>query len=122
MVADDVIRAQLKRTLEKTSFPTLGSKYEGKVRDCYSRDGKRIIVVSDRISAFDVVLGTIPFKGQVLNQLAAYWFDLTSAIAPNHVLAVPDPCVTIAREGQPLPVEFVMRGYLTGVTPTSIWY
>ncbi|HXU81156.1 MAG TPA: phosphoribosylaminoimidazolesuccinocarboxamide synthase [Polyangia bacterium] len=121
MVADDVIRAQLTKTLEKTSFPSLGSKYEGKVRDCYTRDGKRIIVVTDRISAFDVVLGTIPFKGQVLNRIAAHWFELTKELVPNHVLSVPDPQVTVAVECQLLPVEFVMRSYLTGVTSTSIW-
>jgi phosphoribosylaminoimidazole-succinocarboxamide synthase len=121
MVADDVIRAQLTSTLEKTSFPKLGSKYEGKVRDCYTKDGKRTIVVTDRISAFDVVLGTIPFKGQVLNRIAAHWFELTKELVPNHVLAVPDPQVTVAVECQLLPVEFVMRSYLTGVTSTSIW-
>ena len=121
MVSDDVIRAQLSRTLERTSFPTLGAKYEGKVRDCYTKDGKRTIVVTDRISAFDVVLGTIPFKGQVLNRIAAHWFQLTRDLVPNHVLAVPDPQVTVAVECQLLPVEFVMRSYLTGVTSTSIW-
>jgi phosphoribosylaminoimidazole-succinocarboxamide synthase len=121
MVSNEVIRAQLDKTLENTSFPTLGSKYEGKVRDCYSRDGKRIIVVTDRISAFDVVLGTIPFKGQVLNTIAAHWFELTKNLVPNHVLSVPDPQVTVAVECQLLPVEFVMRSYLTGVTSTSIW-
>jgi phosphoribosylaminoimidazole-succinocarboxamide synthase len=121
MVADEVIRAQLLRTLEKTSFPTLGAKYEGKVRDCYTRDGKRTIVVTDRISAFDVVLGTIPFKGQVLNRIAAHWFELTKDLVPNHVLTVPDPQVTVAVECELLPVEFVMRNYLTGVTSTSIW-
>jgi phosphoribosylaminoimidazole-succinocarboxamide synthase len=121
MVSDDVIRAQLGKTLASTSFPQLGSKYEGKVRDCYTREGRRTIVVSDRISAFDVVLGTIPFKGQVLNRLAAYWFEATASVAPNHVLAVPDPQVMVATECQLLPVEFVMRAYLTGVTSTSIW-
>jgi phosphoribosylaminoimidazole-succinocarboxamide synthase len=122
MVSNDLIRAQLAKTLEKTDFPELGSKYVGKVRDCYSKNGKRTIVVTDRISAFDVVLGTIPFKGQVLNQIAAYWFESTRQIASNHVLSVPDPTVTVAAECQLLPVEFVMRAYLTGVTTTSIWY
>ena len=124
MISDDVIQAQLKRTLETTTLPaSLGRHYEGKVRDNYSTaDGKRIIVVSDRISAFDKVLGTIPFKGQVLNQLASYWFEVTQTLAPNHVIAVPDPQVMIGRECKPLPVEFVMRSYLTGVTTTSIWY
>jgi phosphoribosylaminoimidazole-succinocarboxamide synthase len=121
MVSDDVIRAQLTKTLEKTDFPSLGSKYEGKVRDCYTRDGKRTIVVTDRISAFDVVLGTIPFRGQVLNRIAAHWFELAKDLVPNHVISVPDPQVTVAVECQLLPVEFVMRSYLTGVTSTSIW-
>ena len=122
VVGTDIIRAQLGRTLDATALDELGVKYEGKVRDCYTREGKRTIVVTDRISAFDVVLGTIPFKGQVLNRIASYWFDATRGIAPNHVLAVPDPQVMVAIECAPLPVEFVMRSYLTGVTTTSIWY
>jgi phosphoribosylaminoimidazole-succinocarboxamide synthase len=122
MVSNDLIRAQLAKTLEKTDFPELGAKYVGKVRDCYSKAGRRTIVVTDRISAFDVVLGTIPFKGQVLNQIAAYWFESTKQIASNHVLSVPDPTVMVAAECKLLPVEFVMRAYLTGVTTTSIWY
>src|SRR5947207_12820897 len=108
MVSDEIIRQQLSRTLARTDLPKLGEKYEGKVRDCYMRDGKRTIVVTDRISAFDVVLGTIPFKGQVLNQIASYWFEATKTIAPNHVLSVPDPQVMIATECKILPVEFVM--------------
>jgi len=122
MVSNELIRAQLAKTLERTDFPELGKKYVGKVRDCYSKDGRRTIVVTDRISAFDVVLGTIPFKGQVLNQIAAYWFESTKQIASNHVLSVPDPTVMVAAECELLPVEFVMRAYLTGVTTTSIWY
>jgi phosphoribosylaminoimidazole-succinocarboxamide synthase len=121
MVATEVLEAQLQRTLQQTSLPALGEKYEGKVRDCYTKDGKRTIVVTDRLSAFDVVLGTIPFKGQVLNQIAAHWFEISRGVAPNHVLSVPDPVVTVAVECQLLPVEFVMRSYLTGVTSTSIW-
>jgi phosphoribosylaminoimidazole-succinocarboxamide synthase len=122
MVSNELIRAQLAKTLDKTDLPELGAKYTGKVRDCYSKDGRRTIVVTDRISAFDVVLGTIPFKGQVLNQIAAYWFDATRQIATNHVINVPDPTVMVATECELLPVEFVMRAYLTGVTTTSIWY
>jgi phosphoribosylaminoimidazole-succinocarboxamide synthase len=122
MVSNELIRAQLAKTLEKTDLPELGAKYVGKVRDCYSKDGRRTIVVTDRISAFDVVLGTIPFKGQVLNQIAAYWFESTKQIASNHVISVPDPTVMVAAECELLPVEFVMRAYLTGVTTTSIWY
>jgi phosphoribosylaminoimidazole-succinocarboxamide synthase len=120
-VDEALLRAQLGRTLEATSFAELGQKYEGKVRDCYVRDGRRTLVVTDRLSAFDVVLGTVPFKGQVLNQMAAFWFEATADLAPNHVINVPDPAVMVARECQLLPVEFVMRAYLTGVTSTSIW-
>src|SRR5690349_4444918 len=116
MVSDQILEAQLKKTLQATSFPSLGEKYEGKVRDCYTKDGRRTIIVSDRFSAFAVVLGTIPFKGQVLNQIAAHWFELAKGVVPNHVLSVPDPVVTVAVECKLLPVEFVMRSYLTGVT------
>ena len=78
-------------------------------------------MVTDRLSAFDVVLGTIPFKGQVLNRMTAFWFEATADLAPNHVINVPDPTVMVARECKLLPVEFVMRAYITGVTSTSIW-
>jgi len=121
MVDTNVIQAQLTKTLGGTDFPSLGEKYEGKVRDCYIKDGRRVIIVSDRLSAFDVVLGTIPFKGQVLNQMAAYWFEITKDLVPNHVIEIPDPQVMVGVECQLLPVEFVMRDYLTGVTSTSIW-
>jgi phosphoribosylaminoimidazole-succinocarboxamide synthase len=121
MVTREILEAQLARTLDETDLPALGAKYTGKVRDCYTKDGKRTIVVSDRLSAFDVVLGTIPFKGQVLNQIAAHWFEISKGVVPNHVLSVPDPVVMIGVECKLLPVEFVMRSYLTGVTSTSIW-
>jgi phosphoribosylaminoimidazole-succinocarboxamide synthase len=78
-------------------------------------------VVSDRVSCFDVVVGTIPLKGQILNQMAAFWFDQTREIAPNHLRSVPDPNVSIVQECRTLPVEFVMRAYLTGSSSTSIW-
>jgi phosphoribosylaminoimidazole-succinocarboxamide synthase len=120
-IDEQLLRAQLAKTLDATDFPELGSKYEGKVRDCYVAGGKRILIVTDRLSAFDVVLGTIPFKGQVLNQMAAFWFEATADLVPNHVINVPDPSVMVARECQLLPVEFVMRAYMTGVTSTSIW-
>jgi phosphoribosylaminoimidazole-succinocarboxamide synthase len=121
VVSDDVLREQLSRTLDRIDLAGLGEHHHGKVRESYSRGGRRILVASDRLSAFDVVLGTIPFKGQVLNQLAAYWFDETQHLAPNHVIDVPDPNVTRAVECRPLPVEMVVRAYLTGVTTTSIW-
>jgi phosphoribosylaminoimidazole-succinocarboxamide synthase len=121
-VDNETLRAQLVKTLDATHFEGLGVHYKGKVRDNYSTpDGRRILIASDRISAFDVVLGTIPFKGQVLNQLAAVWFEETAGIAPNHVIATPDPNVTVAHECVPLKAEFIMRAYLTGVTSTSIW-
>jgi phosphoribosylaminoimidazole-succinocarboxamide synthase len=122
MVSNDIIKAQLSKTVDRTSFSDLGTKYQGKVRDCYTRDGRRTLIATDRVSAFDVVLGTIPFKGQVVNQIAAYWFEATKELVPNHVISVPDPTVTVATECKLLPVEFVMRSYLTGVTTTSIWY
>ena len=125
MTDDAILRAQLGHTLDATPFTRLGGRvvdrYIGKVRDCLMTGGERIIIVTDRLSAFDAVVGTIPFKGQVLNQLAQFWFEHTKAIAPNHMLRVPDPNVMVARECTPLPVELVMRAYLTGVTSTSIW-
>lgn len=112
----------LKNTLDRTDLDELGKKYEGKVRDNYSTtDGRRYIVVTDRISAFDRVLGTIPYKGQLLTQMAAFWFEKTRDLAPNHVLSVPDPNVMECIECRPLPVEMVVRSYVTGVTSTSIW-
>lgn len=121
MVSDSVIESQLRNVLERTDFHGLGERQEGKVRDSYLRGDRRTIVVTDRISAFDCVLGTIPLKGQVLNQLAAFWFEKTRDIAPNHVVSVPDPNVMIVRECEQLPIEFVVRGYITGVTNTSAW-
>lgn len=122
MVNTDILREALSKTLDTTSLSELGPKYEGKVRDNYVRgDGRRIIVVTDRISAFDRVLGTLPLKGQVLNTLAAFWFDKTKHLVPNHVISMPDPNVIEAVECTPLPVEMVMRSYMTGVTSTSIW-
>ena len=107
--------------LEGTNF-NIGKRYEGKVRDNYTVNDKRIIVVTDRISAFDVVLGTIPYKGQVLNQMAKFWFEKTKDIVANHMLSTPDPNVMVVKECEPVMVEMVVREYLTGVTTTSIWY
>lgn len=121
-VSDAVLREALTKTLERTDLDALGRKYEGKVRDNYTtEDGRRFIVVTDRISAFDRVIGTLPLKGQVLNRLAAWWFEKTKEVAPNHVIRVPDPNCIEAVECTPLPVEFVVRAYVTGVTSTSIW-
>lgn len=107
--------------LAGVDLPGLGPKQPGKVRDSYTIAGRRILITTDRVSAFDRVLGLIPFKGQVLNQLSAWWFEQTRDLVANHLLAVPDPNVTIAREAKPLPVEVVVRGYITGVTKTSLW-
>jgi phosphoribosylaminoimidazole-succinocarboxamide synthase len=121
MVDSATLRAALPLTLAETNFTDLGSKYEGKVRDNYTRGGKRIIVVTDRISAFDRVLGTVPFKGQVLNRLAAWWFEKTKAVAENHMIGVPDPNVLECVECTPVLVEMVVRAYATGTTSTSLW-
>ena len=121
MIDDELVKQQLAQTLEGTSFEGLGERYEGKVRDNYHRGGKRFIVVTDRISAFDRILGTVPFKGQVLNRLAAWWFEKTKSVAPNHFIGVPDPNVLECIECTPLPVELVMRAYITGSTSTSMW-
>ena len=116
-----LLHEQCERTLEHTEFTGLGRLETGKVRDSYIGDGRRTIVVSDRVSCFDVVVGTLPFKGQVLNQVAAFWFEHTKELAKNHLLEVPDPSVSIVQECRPMAVEFVYRGYLTGSTNTSIW-
>ncbi len=121
MISEQKLKQQLKYTLDKTDFK-IGKKYEGKVRDNYILDGKRIIITTDRISAFDRVLCSLPFKGQVLNQTAAFWFEKTRHIIPNHVIEVPDPNALLAKECRLIPVEMVVRGYLTGVTTTSAWY
>ena len=122
MISDDKIRAELNNTMENTDFADIPKIEKGKVRDWLKQGSKRVLIATDRISAFDCVLGTIPFKGQVLNQLAAFWFDLTKDIVPNHVIDVPDPNVMVVNECEQLPLEFVVRGYITGVTKTSAWY
>jgi phosphoribosylaminoimidazole-succinocarboxamide synthase len=116
-----LLRDLCPHTLAGTDFKELGTRIEGKVRDSYVQGGRRILIATDRVSAFDRVFGTIPLKGQVLNQTAAFWFEKTRSVAPNHLLSVPDPCVSIVRECTLLPIEFVFRGYLTGSTSTSIW-
>ncbi|WP_028792811.1 phosphoribosylaminoimidazolesuccinocarboxamide synthase [Thalassobaculum salexigens] len=109
------------RVLDHARIPELSNPYFGKVRDCYDLpDGRRILIASDRISAFDRILAAIPFKGQVLTQMARYWFEHTADICRNHVLEYPDPNVVIAQKVRILPVEIVVRGYLAGTTSTSI--
>jgi len=94
----------------------------GKVRVSYAlADDRRLFVTTDRLSAFDRVLAGVPYKGQVLNELAAFWFSRTADLVPNHVVSVPDPNVLVARSATPLPVEVIVRGHITGVTSTSLW-
>lgn len=107
--------------LDTVELEGWGLRISGKVRDIYRRDGLRLLITTDRVSAFDVVLGLIPFKGQVLNQLSAWWFEQTRDIVANHMLDVPDPNVMLAREATPLPIEVIVRGFITGVTKTSLW-
>lgn len=111
----------LTRILSEARIPELPNPYFGKVRDCYDLpDGTRILISSDRISAFDRILAAIPFKGQVLTQTAKFWFEATDDICPNHVISYPDPNVVIGKRLTILPVEIVVRGYLAGTTGTSI--
>lgn len=107
--------------LADATLPELPNHYRGKVRDSYDLpDGRRIMIASDRLSAFDRVLAVIPHKGQVLTQMARYWFDHTADICPNHVLEYPDPNVVVGRRLTILPVEIVVRNYLAGTTGTSV--
>ena len=107
--------------LKETDFNFLGPKKTGKVRDIYTQKDRLILVTTDRHSSFDRIIAHIPWKGQVLNQISAFWFEQTKDIVPNHVLAVPDPNVTVGKKCTMVPVEAVVRGYLTGVTDTAIW-
>lgn len=106
--------SQLPFVLEKTSFAELGERYEGKVRDCYQQGAVRYLIATDRLSCFDRVVTSIPCKGQVLTQLAAYWFEKSAGIVQNHIISVPHPNVMVAKECQILPIEVVVRGYLAG--------
>jgi phosphoribosylaminoimidazole-succinocarboxamide synthase len=106
--------------LTETSL-SVGKKYQGKVRDTYDLGDKLILITTDRLSAFDRVLTAVPYKGQVLNLTSAWWFQQTEHIIPNHVIAIPDPNVTIAKKCQVFPIEFVVRGYITGTTSTALW-
>ncbi len=117
-----VLADHLDDVLEETTFPELPNHYRGKVRDNYDLpDGRRIIVATDRLSAFDRNIAAIPFKGQVLTQIARFWFDRTRDLCPNHVIEYPDPNVLVCRRLDILPVEIVVRDYLAGTTATSVW-
>ena len=121
MISASRIRPFLSTTLDRTDFSGLGSKYAGKVRDVYSREGQVILISTDRQSAFDMQWCTIPLKGQVLNQLSNWWFEQVKDVMPTHVVAMPDPNVTVAKKLKMLKIEIVVRAYLTGSTSTSVW-
>jgi phosphoribosylaminoimidazole-succinocarboxamide synthase len=121
MVDKAALGAYAGYVLEDATIPELPNHYRGKVRDNYDLpDGRRIIIASDRISAFDQNLAAIPLKGQVLTQTAKFWFEATADICPNHVIEYPDPNVLVGRRLTILPVEIVVRDYLAGTTGTSI--
>lgn len=123
MITTSALRPFLSTTLEQTNFPALGRKYIGKVRDVYNQPEKKqaILVATDRQSAFDLNWCSIPLKGQVLNQISAWWFDRAKDVMPTHVLAVPDENAMVVKELKIFPVEIVVRAYLTGSTGTSAW-
>jgi phosphoribosylaminoimidazole-succinocarboxamide synthase len=121
MVSRTQILESLPKALKGVDIPGLGPKESGKVRDFYTVGDRRVTITTDRQSGFDVMLGHVPFKGSVLNELAAWWFDQTKHIVANHVISVPDPNVLISHQTKMIPVEMVVRGYMSGVTNTSIW-
>lgn len=121
MLTHDALLAAIPDALDGVRLEGYGPRAQGKVRDIYRVGDRRLLVTTDRVSAFDRVLALIPFKGQILNQLSGWWFERTADIVPHHLIAMPDPNVTLAREAIPLPVEVVVRGYITGVTKTSLW-
>jgi len=116
-----IIKANLKNTVTETDLKGFKKVHVGKVRDTYEKNGQRVIITTDRQSAFDRVLAAIPFKGSVLNQFAAFWFDKTKDIVENHIIAIPDSNVAIVKKLKIFPVEVIVRGYITGSTDTSAW-
>jgi phosphoribosylaminoimidazole-succinocarboxamide synthase len=121
MIPKETIEKNLDNCIDDTSFLNLPNCKKGKVRDTYDLGNTLMLITTDRQSAFDRVLACIPFKGQVLNQVSEFWFDNTRDIVPNHLIKIPDPNVTIAKKCRVLPIEFVVRGYITGSTDTSAW-
>jgi phosphoribosylaminoimidazole-succinocarboxamide synthase len=122
LVNSEHITSILHEAFQDSHLP-LPDKSSGKVRDWYPlAEGKRLIVTTDRLSAFDRVLASVPFKGQVLNQLSNWWFENTQDIVKNHIISAPDPNAVIVNEATPILVEVIVRGYITGVTSTALWY
>lgn len=117
---NELITKALPFCLTETHFD-FGKKYKGKVRDTYDLGDKLLLITTDRQSAFDRLLASVPYKGQVLNLTSAWWFKQTEHLVPNHLIALPDPNVLIAKKCQVFPIEFVVRGYITGTTNTSLW-
>ncbi|HUC88580.1 MAG TPA: phosphoribosylaminoimidazolesuccinocarboxamide synthase [Candidatus Paceibacterota bacterium] len=115
------IKQHIGDVITETNFAGIGQKKVGKVRDVYINPDKIILISTDRHSSFDRIIAHVPFKGEVLNQISAFWFENTKDIIQNHVLSVPDPNVLVAKKCKPLPIEAVVRGYITGVTGTSLW-
>ncbi len=122
MISQNELLQLTSQAFNETNLP-LDGKQSGKVRDWYDLpDGKRLIITTDRLSAFDRVLACVPYKGQVLNQLSAWWFDQTKDIILNHLVSIPDPNAAIVHSVTPITVEVIVRGYITGVTSTALWY
>jgi len=122
MVSQTDLLQLIPAALDETNLP-LSGRQSGKVRDWYDLpDGQRLIVTTDRLSAFDRVLARVPYKGQVLNQLSAWWFEQTKALIPNHLISMPDPNASVVKTAEPILVEVIVRGYITGVTSTALWY
>lgn len=121
MEIDKQISRAIPHLLKEIDIPQLGERQHGKVRDFYVRDNERILITTDRQSAFDVNIGFVPYKGAVLNQLSAFWFENTRDIVPNHMISTPDPNVMVGKNCKGIPIEMVVRGYITGATNTSIW-
>jgi len=122
MISKKDLLKLIPQALDETNLP-LDGKQSGKVRDWYDLpNGQRLIVTTDRLSAFDRILAKVPYKGQVLNQLSAWWFKHTENIIPNHLISLPDPNASIVRVAEPILVEVIVRGYITGVTSTALWY
>lgn len=111
---DEIIKSQFNKTLDGTNFSSLGELYKGKVRDNYIKGDTRIIIATDRLSAFDRVITTIPFKGQMLNQVSSFWFEKTKNLVKNHIIAIPDPNVAVVHQCEMIPVEIIVRAYITG--------
>lgn len=117
----DKIKEHIDDVLKETNFTNLGEKKVGKVRDIYIAPEHIVLVSTDRHSSFDRNIAFIPFKGEVLNQISLFYFEQTKDIIQNHVISTPDPSVLIAKKCKPLPIEAIVRGYITGVTSTSLW-